>query len=397
MNLQEQTNRIKKIMGLKEQNYRYQIEPAKSDYLGRGGDFERQQFGGASKETYLKLLKTTSPKKIKKVRLIFPQEGWEERALQWLKKIGLVTGIYNSINSAISFIKDLSNKNVKTDELVIGSHGGGGNLLTTKDEGRYNFNNSFLDSMRDIVHPKTKVFFTACYGADFLDGLKDASERLGVGVYGSSGVYNYVTNTSENGFYYCSSKSFQKPLSKMKINGIKKINNGFINVFIPISEEQFNNLEKIKYYIIIKNGVFSENIPELVGVSTIQKTLGRFDMSGSQFRKKEYMQEFILNIIGLISDYANKTQNQTKNNFYNDMNAKLIKQKRGNISTYIDSKINSGEIKIKVETYKGMIDDVLQIKPFNFTVDIDNEFLLKNKLCQKVSSSPISWVDSLLN
>ena len=61
-----------------------------------------------------------------------------------------------------------------------------------------------LNEAKPLISTNTKVFFTACFGADFLKRLTDASKQLGgVGVYGSAGVYNYLTNQSEKGFYYC--------------------------------------------------------------------------------------------------------------------------------------------------------------------------------------------------
>ena len=47
------------------------------------------------------------------------------------------------------------------------------------------------------------VFFTACYGADFLLPLKNASQFLGTKVRGSAGIYTPILNNSENGFYEC--------------------------------------------------------------------------------------------------------------------------------------------------------------------------------------------------
>jgi hypothetical protein len=65
------------------------------------------------------------------------------------------------------------------------------------------FNNSFLDSFKNIIEPNATVFFTACHGADYLSMLKDASERLGVPCYGSKGTFVPGLNTSAEGFYGC--------------------------------------------------------------------------------------------------------------------------------------------------------------------------------------------------
>jgi len=66
--------------------------------------------------------------------------------------------------------------------------------------------NTILNAVRPVINSNTKIFFTACFGADFLKRLTDASRVLGgQGVYGSAGVYNYITNESQKGFYYCKS------------------------------------------------------------------------------------------------------------------------------------------------------------------------------------------------
>lgn len=163
--------------------------------------------------TYADAIENIDYSQLKKAQLIFPSEQWEYDALELLRKFGVITGVYKSLNDAMKVINYWSTKRVKLNEFVIGSHGSPGELLITMDnEEAFMFNNSFLDKMKDIIQPDTKVFFTACHGADFLDGLKDAAERLGAVTYGSAGVYNFIANKSENGFYSCSPQKHNSPI-----------------------------------------------------------------------------------------------------------------------------------------------------------------------------------------
>ena len=62
------------------------------------------------------------------------------------------------------------------------------------------------------------VFITSCHGADQLNNLFIASRFLKVRVWGSKGIYNYITNTSEGGFYWCDYeklKSIDKELKEL--------------------------------------------------------------------------------------------------------------------------------------------------------------------------------------
>ena len=65
--------------------------------------------------------KTISPKYVKKIRLIFPAPGIETTALNFFKKellfLGIITGFYTSLSSAISFIKTLIKKHKLSKKL----------------------------------------------------------------------------------------------------------------------------------------------------------------------------------------------------------------------------------------------------------------------------------------
>ena len=153
-----------------------------------------------------------------KARLIFPKEGWETTAVKILEHIGVVTGTYETLDEANNFFKDLKQNGVVLEELLIGSHGMQGNLLTTQKGGRkgykeywddetrewiqtdeilwetgkrYAFKTDFLEHVRPVVNSETKVYFTACKGAGKLTMLKEAADYLGCECYACMGNNAY--------------------------------------------------------------------------------------------------------------------------------------------------------------------------------------------------------------
>lgn len=392
MNLQESINRIKKLIGLNEQKTNsinpkdFKLTPATSDYLGKGGGFERSQYSGMGVEQYTKLLNEKAPGEIKKIRLIFPMKNWEIIALKMIKKLGIVTGVFKDLNSAIRFIQKLKNKGVKADEFVIGSHGSGGILLMTHSGEVFDFNNQFLENFKGIIHSGTKVFFTACHGADYLDTLKDAAEKIGVGVYGSEGIYNYVTNESEKGYYWCSPQKFNKPKTKIKpldLDGadIIKINLQKIN-----KEYQFDDEGPINYIITINKSVFGVPVP-LISTKTKKPEIYR-DYS---VRGNNKILTYEINLNDEI--YYAMDANKNIVNFYNKKLSELEKTKSSAlyIGTYLKEKFLSNEIVIEVilDGKKVNIKSLPEDYESNY---ISNEFLLENKLCKKIDSAPISWL-----
>ena len=157
---------------------------------------------------------------IKKLRIIFPDEGGEEIGVSILERIGLVTIRFTSLKEMENYIKPLVAQRVKLDELIIGSHGQGGNLLTTQVEGAYVLNNSFLDDIKPLINAgKTNVLFTACHGADELRVLKDAAEKLNTKVYGIAGVsipgLNKVLNLFKEKIFSCEPRKVEGDTMKM--------------------------------------------------------------------------------------------------------------------------------------------------------------------------------------
>jgi len=144
-----------------------------------------------------------------------------------LERIGLVTVRFTSLEEMKNYIKPLVAQDVKLDELIIGSHGQGGNLLTTQVEGAYVLNNSFLEDIKPLINPgKTNVLFTACQGADELRVLKDAAEKLDTKVYGIAGVsipgLNKVLNLFKEKIFSCEPKKVDGDMMKMSNEDLLK-------------------------------------------------------------------------------------------------------------------------------------------------------------------------------
>ena len=149
-----------------------------------------------------------------KARLIFPKKGWETIAIKILEQIGVVTGTYETLGEADNFFKDLKKNDIILEELLIGSHGSAGRLLVTQKGGRkiykeywdektremvmtdeviyesekrYGFRTGFLKHIKPVVNSNTKVYFTACSGAEKLTMLKEAADYLGCECYACMG------------------------------------------------------------------------------------------------------------------------------------------------------------------------------------------------------------------
>jgi hypothetical protein len=315
---------------------------------------------------------------IKEVRLIFPQKGWEVSSVNLMKSLGIVTGVYESLDDAIKYCKTLSSKGVKVDEFVIGSHGKAGNLLMTKASKYGYFDTAFLSSFKPLISQNTKVFFTACHGADYLLTLKNAADELGVTAYGSQGIYNYVTNESEKGFYWCSTKPTKKfDITNGQILPTYKIYyNTITDIWIP-------NLDKNEVDAIVTID------PKLFGIKFGTKKLHltsekypstiKYDKNGEPIDAYT----FNLDILDLLNE---------KN--WNELSDKGIKGNiSDNFSKTIFNNITNGKVKIEFVTKNGLI-NLTSLKPLTVKSknDVDNDYLLKNKICGKMSSSPISWL-----
>lgn len=313
---------------------------------------------------------------LKKISLIFPKSGWETTAVNLMKSLGVVTGVYLSLNDAIRYCKTLVSKGVKADEFVIGSHGYKGTLLMTQEGKNYRFNTSFLSTFKPLITQNTIVFFTACHGANDLYTLKKASDVLGVTTYGSKGIYNYITNDSEKGFYWCTTKPIDESELVMdgkilptykRIDGFDKVG----NIWIPNL-----NGNKVDVTITIDPNVFGVN----VNFSPIKLNLTSVDEEIINM-EKDSAHNFILDVYDVISK-------SKRHEIYN----KGYDSEKGINRDFIEN-IKSGKVKIEFTTKNGLI-NLTSLKPLQTKrkINVGNSYLLKNKICGKMSSSPITWV-----
>ena len=151
-----------------------------------------------------------------KARLIFPKKGWETAAIKILEAMGVVTGTYSNLKQANEFFKQIKSNGIVLEELLIGSHGSPGTLLVTQSQhikGKekqskksYKFSPNFLKHIKPVVNSNTKVYFTACHGADKLTMLKEASDYLGCECYACMGL-NYIGFSCEDSNWSCSPSS----------------------------------------------------------------------------------------------------------------------------------------------------------------------------------------------
>ena len=316
--------------------------------------------------------------KLKKVRLIFPLKDWEMTSVNLMKSLGIVTGVFTSLTDAVKYCNTLVSKGVKVDEFVIGSHGKARNLLITKASKYGYFDTAFLSSFKPLISQNTKVFFTACHGADYLLTLKNAADELGVTTYGSQGIYNYVTNESEKGFYWCSTKPTKKfDITNGQILPTYKIYyNTITDIWIP-------NLDKNEVDAIVTID------PKLFGI--------KFDTKKLHLTSDKYPRTINYDKNGQPIDaysfYLN-TGDLLDRKKYNELSDKGIK---GYIGDYfgktIFNNITNGRVKIEFVTKNGLI-NLTSLKPLQAKSknDVTNDYLLKNKICGKMSSSPISWL-----
>ena len=319
-----------------------------------------------------------------KVRLIFPLADWEVTAVTFLQKLGIVTGVYTSLADAKKYINTLVKSGAKPKEIVIGSHGpsGGDSLLMTREGERFMFDNSFLTSFKPLVQADTKVFFTACYGADSLVGLKDAADKLGTTVYGASGVYNYITNKAAKGFYWCSAKDYEVGETEGTYEPYKFSETSAVinDIMLPV-----NDSEPI-VNVTIKDGVFPVKVsPFKTEVSDITLwDIGSSSYDGVQKVGTSFslmnIESDIARVPGLYDAFLDRLKQKgitmDASQFY---------------GAYIKKKIQSGEIKISINA-GGRTTDLMALKPVANPKDVDNEYLLKNKLCGKINKAPISWL-----
>ena len=342
-----------------------------------------------------------------RVSLIFPKKGWETKAVNLLKKIGVVTGVFRSSVEAIEAIKTFKNKGIKVKELVIGSHGDGKNLLITQKDDKSNrkYATDLLKNAKDIITKETKVFFTACYGADYLFNLVDSANKLGVGVYGSRGIYNYVTNSAEKGYYYCN--PYQIPVPKklaeprdvyysgkleMKISGFGDEDTLKIKFLGPFGKDiklkmeftvsSFTDLGwKIKNknpLSFILKGKIREDLEDYATKDAKDIYVYEFYLTDSDFSWKEGLDDIGFSSLSkLLTSKSFEWDTKDRESFGSRLKKAIEK---GSVKLILDD-IDLSKERPKMRGYY-----INEIKFDN------NEHLIKCGACKKVNDAPISWV-----
>lgn len=143
--------------------------------------------------------------------LVFPLGGWETIGAELLESLGLVTGVYKNLDDAVRFLNDLKSEGVVLKKLMIGSHGNAGKLLVTQskdDKEVSEFQTQFLKAVKEVVDSNTKVYFTACHGANKLQTLIETSNYLGCECLACTGI-NY-------GGFECEGENFSCSPSRVK-------------------------------------------------------------------------------------------------------------------------------------------------------------------------------------
>lgn len=406
MNLNEDISRIKELMGVQTLNEQsdYTMDRRSNALMNTTGVRndknykEAEQVINRAQNPYkeqITFLDKIPSQRIERVALLFPKKSWYEELGSWiLNKLGVVSGWFRSLAEALGYVKKLEEKGVITNQLVIGSHGSGGELLITQKDGLFHYNNQFLLDIKKIIDSKTTVFFTACEGADYLEVLKDAAEKLGVGTYGAAGLYNYITQSSEKGFYWCSANPIDQDLLKrlgMSENKPLDYLGGKIVVRVPITVGNASQYEKTTGTIKFKNNALFG-----VPMTDINFPLNGISYSYNQF-KKTYggvVYEFDL----WSKFYENFPKNTKDKSDFSDLVTKVQKTKNIdlNSSSALKQLFDSNMFSIELNLPSGRV-DIKNLKPFNTVESLSNKFLLKNNYCKKVDRPPINWIDEVMD
>jgi hypothetical protein len=325
------------------------------------------------------------PGVVEKVRLIFPKNNWEKLGLSLLRSFNIFTGYFESLSEALRIVGDMSKDGVKTKELVIGSHGGGEQLLMTKSGEDYKFDNSFLEDIKQIVTPSTKVFFTACHGADNLEMLKDAAEKLGVGAYASKGIYNFVTNESEKGFYWCSPNSFELPTYDTINSPLNSVDEQKKQGLIQV--QYLSDVPQSGATVNVSTSIFGEPINITIDSSFFKTS----PYGGGTYKKGKHLNKWDIYLVFEISEYIQKLMDSgsnpvVANKLFNNYRQQL--KKTPNMKEFIVNEFINDRIKININGV-----DVKTLKSFKLPTKIGDDFLLNNNLCRKVENSPVSWIE----
>ena len=348
--------------------------------------------------------------KPQRISLIFPLKGWEVKAVNLLKELGVVTGVFRSAEEAIQVIKALKNKGVKAKELVIGSHGDGNTLLMTRKDSftAKAYVPELLKNAKEIITKDCTVFFTACHGADYLVNLVNSANSLGVGVYGSRGLYNYIVNTSENGYYYCKPyqipkpKKVAEPRDKFYPGNLEIVEQGHSSGKDSIRSYFYGSFGKApKLKIEFNPASFSDLGWQLKSKEALSFILDKRNISsdeqeyGAKDTKEIYRYSFYLNAYDFNYETSlNEIGFTALSNLLKDGKVKWPREKQKNFGVELKKSIEKGNVKLTIDNID-LVKERPKIKGYRIdevTFD-NNEHLMECGACKKVNKAPISWIN----
>ncbi len=237
--------------------------------------------------------------------------------------------------------------------------------------------------------------------------LVNSANSLGVGVYGSRGIYNYIVNTSENGYYYCKPYQIPKPKKvavprdefypgklEMEEQGNPdkdSIHFGFSGSFgeapklkIEFNPASFSDLgwqlkskEALSFILDKRKIMLTEKD---YGAKDTKKIYGySFYLNASDFNWETSLNDMGFTALSnLLKDGKVKWPRSKSKNFGVELKKSIEK---GNVKLTIDN-IDLGKERPKIKGY--LIDEV----KFD-----NNEHLMGCGACKKVNEAPISWIN----
>lgn len=161
-----------------------------------------EYFGPAVMDKFFEKYELSNTK-VKRLEVVFPGNWDEYAALQWAKEFGLMAPVFGSLAEGAKYLETF--KNVKFQEVIVGSHGSEGDrysdMLRDGTEHAMKDKKDFLNQLARVTEPDSKVYFTSCYGGDNEEKLVGMAKRLGCTVYAAEGV-NMLGFKSKKGKFW---------------------------------------------------------------------------------------------------------------------------------------------------------------------------------------------------
>ena len=225
MNLQENIDRIKQVMGVMVEAESKELTSIKSN-ITKLTDVN-------SVNSYLDTLNDQHAKDSSKLVLIFPGHGQYTVVATAIYIFNINAHVLTSVSDCINIINKLASKGKKYTQIYIGSHGGGkeGLIHSIDDDSSTSLFDGLSSALSRVTIPNTtKILFSACYGARQAQYLKRIAEQTGSFVYASDGLFDWIRNASEGNLWLCPpTPKTSDRFSSMKYNHCKVVNSAPFN------------------------------------------------------------------------------------------------------------------------------------------------------------------------